>query len=220
VTLANSCVLALQEIFDNIQLSMNTINIPNLHSPARWLNQPESWDLSPEGKLTITAPAKTDWFIDPQGAVNISNAPALLFPVQGPCVLSAQVRVDHVSTYDAGVLTVYDGPQAWAKLCLELSPQGRPTVVSVVTKGISDDCNAFPVTGSIYMRLSKLEGAYAFHVSENGAEWDLIRYFRLEDHANTQMGFLAQSPTGNGCTASFADIRFEERLLADIRSGE
>jgi hypothetical protein len=34
------------------------------------------------------------------------------------------------------------------------------------------------------------------------------------------MGFLAQSPTGNGCTAFFRDIRFEERLLEDIRSGE
>ena len=199
---------------------MNTINIPNLPSPSYWHNQPEHWQFSPDGKLTITASAKTDWFIDPQGAVEVRNAPAFLFPTAGPCLLSAQVSVNHVAMYDAGVLLVYESPQAWAKLCLELSPQGRPTVVSVVTKGISDDCNAFPVTGSIYMRLSKLEKAYAFHVSENGAEWDLIRYFRLEDHANTQMGFLAQSPTGNGCTASFADIRFEERLLADIRSGE
>ena len=136
-------------------------------------------------------------------------------------MLSAQVNAHHAATYDAGVLMVYESPLAWAKLCLELSPQGRPMIVSVVTKGISDDCNAFSITGSMYhMRVSKLEKAYAFHVSENGVEWDLIRYFRLEDHANTEMGFLAQSPTGNGCMASFRDIRLEERLLADIRSGE
>jgi hypothetical protein len=42
----------------------------------------------------------------------------------------------------------------------------------------------------------------------------------LEGGKNTHMGFLAQSPTGNGCTASFREIRFEERLLEDIRSGE
>jgi regulation of enolase protein 1 (concanavalin A-like superfamily) len=199
---------------------MDTINLPNLPYALHWLNQPQSWDVSPEGQLTITAPAKTDWFIDPQGTVNLSNAPVLLFPTSGPCRLRAQVSVNHVSRFDAGVLLVYESPLAWAKLCLEFSPQGRPMIVSVVTKGISDDCNAFVVRGPMHLRVSRLEKAYAFHVSENGAEWNLIRYFRLEDHTNAQMGFLAQSPTGDGCTASFADIRFEKRLLADIRSGE
>ena len=114
---------------------------------------------------------------------------------------------------------VYESPSAWAKLCLELSPQGLPMIVSVVTKGVSDDCNSFLVTGPMYLRVSKLEKAYAFHVSEMGTEWNLIRYFKLEDGTNAQMGFLAQSPTGNGCTASFGDLRFEDRLLANIRSG-
>jgi regulation of enolase protein 1 (concanavalin A-like superfamily) len=199
---------------------MDAINLTNLPHPLHWLNQPQSWDISPEGQLTITAPARTDWFIDPQGAVNMSNAPVLLFPISGPSILRAQVTVAHLATYDAGVLMVYESPETWAKLCLELSPQGQPMIVSVVTKGISDDCNAFTVTGPVYMRLSKLERAYAFHVSENGVEWNLIRYFRLEDNPHAQMGFLAQSPTGNGCTATFGEIRFEARSLANIRSGE
>lgn len=198
---------------------MDRINIPNLPHALHWLNQPQSWDLS-AAELTITAPAKTDRFIDPQGAVNITNAPALLFPTSGSCVLSAQVNVEHIATYDAGVLIVYESPLMWAKLCLELSPQGRPTVVSVVTKGVSDDCNAFAVEGAVYMRVARLEQAYAFHVSQDGAVWSLIRYFKLEDNANAQFGFLAQSPTGDGCTVSFRDIHFEEHLLADIRSGE
>ena len=199
---------------------MDAISIPNLPHSLHWQNQPESWDLSADGQLTITAPAKSDWFIDPQGTVNVSNAPVLLFPASDPCMLSAQVIVHHVATYDAGVLMIYESPRAWAKFCLELSPQGLPTVVSVVTKDVSDDCNAFAVNGPVYMRVSKLEQAYAFHVSQDGNTWNLIRYFKLEDNPNTQMGFEAQSPTGDGCTASFRDIRFESRLLADIRSGE
>ena len=199
---------------------MDAVNIPHLPQALRWLNQPQSWDLSATGQLTIIAPGKTDWFIDPQGTVSVSKAPALLFPVLAPCLLSAQVTVEHLATYDAGVLMVYENPLAWAKLCFELSPQGTPTIVSVVTKGVSDDCNAFAAKGPMYLRASKLEKAYAFHVSGTGAEWNLIRYFRLEDSASTQMGFLAQSPTGTGCTASFRDIRFEEKLLTDIRSGE
>jgi regulation of enolase protein 1 (concanavalin A-like superfamily) len=198
---------------------MNAITIPNLPYSSHWLNPPQIWDLTPEGELIITAPATTDWFIDPQGAVNLSNAPALLFPTSGPSILSAQVVVKHAATYDAGVLMVYESPLAWAKVCLELSPQGLPMVVSVVTKGVSDDCNAFAVRGPVYLRISRLERAFAFHSSQDGAQWDLIRYFRLEGRQDAQLGFLAQSPTGDGCTASFKDIRFEERLLADIRSG-
>ncbi|HLO32183.1 MAG TPA: DUF1349 domain-containing protein [Anaerolineales bacterium] len=199
---------------------MDAIVIPNLPHSLHWLNQPQSWDLSAGGQLTITSPATSDWFIDPQGAVNVSNAPVLLFPASGPCMLSAQVTVNHVATYDAGVLMVYENPLAWAKLCLELSPQGLATAVSVVTKGVSDDCNSFVVQSPAYLRVSKLERAYAFHVSRNGNTWDLIRYFKLEDNQNAQFGFEAQSPTGSGCTASFGDIRFEPRLLADLRSGE
>lgn len=199
---------------------MDPIHIPNIPHPLHWLNQPQSWDLSAEGQLTITAPAKSDWFVDPQGAANVGPAPALLFSTSGPCMLSAQVVVKHVATYDAGVLMVYEGPSMWAKFCLELSPQGRPMIVSVVTKGVSDDCNAFAVNGPVYMRVSRLEQAYAFHVSQDGSNWDLIRYFKLDDNRNAQLGFEAQSPTGDGCTASFRDIRFEARLLTELRSGE
>lgn len=199
---------------------MDKISIPSIPDPLHWLNQPAEWDLSPQAQLTITAPAKTDWFLDPQGAVEIANAPALLFPFTKPCTLSAHVSVKHVSTYDAGVLMVYESHSSWAKLCLELSPQGHPMIVSVVTKGVSDDGNAFPVHGPMYLRISRLEKAYAFHASEDGAAWDLIRYFRLEESPGTQMGFLAQSPTGSGCIVTFKDLRFEQRLLENIRSGE
>ena len=199
---------------------MDQISIPSIPDLLHWLNPPAEWDLSPQAQLTITAPAKTDWFIDPQGAVEIANAPVLLFSFSEPCTLSAQVSVKHVSTYDAGVLLVYESPSSWAKLCLELSPQGRPMIVSVVTKGVSDDCNAFPVNGPMYLRISRLEKAYAFHASEDGVGWHLIRYFRLEDSPDTQIGFLAQSPTGSGCTVTFKNLRFEQRLLENIRSGE
>lgn len=199
---------------------MNAISIPNLPYSLHWHNQPQTWDLSADSQLTIASPANTDWFIDPQGAYNVNNAPALLFPTSNSCMLSAQVIGNHAATYDAGVLVVYESPLLWAKLCLELSPQGLLTVVSVVTKGVSDDCNSFIVKGPAYLRVSRLEQAFAFHFSQDGIVWNLIRYFKLEDNKNAQMGFLAQSPTGSGCTVSFRDIRFEPRLLVDIRSGE
>lgn len=201
---------------------VNPVNstIPQIPTPIHWRNQPQGWTFTPEGLLTITAPAKSDWFIDPQGMENINNAPALLFPVSSPCMLSARISVSPEAMYDAGALVIFESTQSWGKFALELSPQGNLNIVSVVTKGTSDDCNAFSVTSPVYLRLSKLEQAYAFHFSQDGGEWSLIRYFKLLEEANPCMGFLAQSPTGNGCTAQFGEIHYEPYLLTDIRSGE
>jgi regulation of enolase protein 1 (concanavalin A-like superfamily) len=200
---------------------MSENRIPALPAPLTWLNQPEDWTWSPDGRLTITAGATTDWFIDPQSTLSVHNAPALLFPSPSPCLFSARVSADLAATFDAGVLTLYQNPQTWAKLCLERSPQGQPMIVSVVTRDVSDDCNAYIVEGnSAYLRVAWLEHAFAFHASPDGVAWNLIRYFRLAPGLEVQMGFLAQSPTGRGCTASFSEIRYESRLLTDIRSGE
>jgi regulation of enolase protein 1 (concanavalin A-like superfamily) len=200
---------------------MNPIHITELASPATWLNRPRNFNFSPEDGLRITAEAKTDWFIDPGTGHRTLNAPALLFRSTRPCLLQARVTVRPAATYDAGVLVVYARAGAWAKFCLEQSPLGELTVVSVVTKGVSDDCNAFPVEGNpAFLRVARLKRAFAFHYSPDGAVWKLIRYFTLGSFPVVRMGFLAQSPTGNGCEAVFSGMRFEQRLLADIRSGE
>jgi regulation of enolase protein 1 (concanavalin A-like superfamily) len=129
--------------------------------------------------------------------------------------------VNFVGRFDAGVLVVYQDPDTWAKLCLELSPLNKLMIVSVVTKGVSDDCNSYLVEGkSAYLRLSRLERAFAFHASPDGENWNLIRHFSLGSIQDLKMGFLAQAPRGPGCRVSFDQIQFEKHLLEDIRSGE
>jgi regulation of enolase protein 1 (concanavalin A-like superfamily) len=118
------------------------------------------------------------------------------------------------------VLALWADEDNWAKLCLEYSPRGEPMVVSVVTRGLSDDCNSAVVDGSVtWLRMSRIGQAYAFHSSADGQEWHLVRHFALASGESPEVGFQAQSPTGDGCTARFDQIRFEARTLADIRSG-
>ena len=101
--------------------------------------------------LTARALPRSDLFIDPSGggdtaAATMLNALTLLGdPGSGDLVLSAEVQVDFQDTFDAGVLLVRADEQHWAKLCFEQPPAGRPMVVSVVTRGVSDDANAFTV---------------------------------------------------------------------------
>jgi regulation of enolase protein 1 (concanavalin A-like superfamily) len=199
----------------------NTVTITTLPVPLRWHGDPQQWDLATDNTLTITAGQQTDWFIDPDTGTTICNAPALLMEVHEPCMLTALVGADHIATFDAGVLAIYQSSQVWAKLCLELSPEGQVTIVSVVTRGASDDCNSVPIAGnSAHLRLAKLDQAYAFHYSPDGTRWSLIRYFTLGESPGVEIGFLAQSPTGMGCTARFREIIYRHAKLKDVRSGE
>ena len=61
--------------------------------------------------------------------------------------------------------------------------------------------------------------ACALHASDDGARWELVRHFALDAPAALTAGFLAQSPTGEGCTATFDDVGFVDEPLAELRDG-
>jgi regulation of enolase protein 1 (concanavalin A-like superfamily) len=129
------------------------------------------------------------------------------------------MTVDFAAAYDAGVLVLYERDDLWAKLCFELSPQGEPMVVSVVTRGVSDDCNSFVVDGrSVWLRIARIGTAFAFHASTDGERWRLVRHFALDGARDPSVGFLAQSPTGDGCAVAFEGISYRAETLGDLRS--
>ena len=172
-------------------------------------------------RLTLPSPARTDLFADPAGDEPVLNAPRMLELLpEGDFQLSARVSVDFGQTYDAGVLLAWWDERHWAKLCFERSPQGRPMVVSVVNRGVSDDANGFAVDGdTLWLRISRLGRALAFHASPDGQRWAFVRYFTVDAAAPLRVGFEAQSPLGEGCTARFEEIRYLPERLADLRDG-
>jgi uncharacterized protein len=93
--------------------------------------------------------------------------------------------------------------------------------VSVVTRTFSDDANAVTIDGrTLWMRVARLDHAYAFHCSTDGQRWSLVRVFTLGEALDGhQVGFEAQSPNGEGCTVSFESIRFVSERLVDLRDG-
>lgn len=195
---------------------------PALPAPLHWQNDPVDWTLGTDGTLTITAGETTDWFADPGGAITKRDAPSALFaPPDENFLLSAQVTVDFGATYDAGVLRLHERDDVWAKACFEFSPQAQPMIVSVVTRGVSDDCNSVPIDGrSVYLRIAKQGITFAIHYSTDGQYWHMVRYFTLGTLANLQVGLSAQSPLGKGCTAVFSQIAYRPGVLSDLRSGE
>jgi uncharacterized protein len=195
------------------------VEIAGFPSPLAWEPDPVGW-IATEDALAVEAGPKTDVFVDPGDGTAILNAPRLLGEVDGDYSLSARVTVAFRSDYDAGVLLLWANERSWAKLCFELSLQHEPMVVSVVTRGVSDDCNSFTVEGdAVRLRVARLGQAFAFHASTDAETWRLVRYFALESAIDPRVGFLAQSPRGAGCSVQFEDISFLPGRLADIRSG-
>lgn len=196
------------------------ISISSFPTPLTWATAPVAWKLT-DGGLNTSAGPHTDLFISPAGAPPTLNAPRLLGPVEGDFLLSARVTVDFQATFDAGTLLVWRNEHTWAKLCYEFSPRRQPMVVSVITRGVSDDANGFTHTlNSIWLRVARMGAAFAFHASLDGQTWELIRHFAIDAGSAPLVGFVAQSPTGAGCSVTFDDIRFAAARLGDIRSGE
>ncbi len=201
---------------------MKTFKLKSLPEEVAWRNKPIFVEKISDDSFNIVAGPETDWFFDPADSYTKSNAPiGLFFPPDQNFLLSAKVTVDFGSKYDAGVMFIYVGEKSWAKLCFEYSPQKEPMVVSVVTREKSDDSNSASIDGNIlFLRIYKQANTFAFHYSIAGSYWHLVRYFNIGKLNHLQIGFSAQSPTGQSCKVQFSEINYQPGTLSDIRNGE
>lgn len=180
-----------------------------------------------DGALVLTAGPGQDRFAHPgrEPREPAADAPRLLgTPPEGDFQLIARVTARLRAAGDAGALYLHVADDQWAKLCLELSP-ARYTVVSVVTRGVSDDANSCEVDGDhVWLRITRTGRAFAFHASGDGERWTFVRLFALgteQEAAAASVGFMAQcpSPEAEGCTAVFDRIAFRSRAPGDLRDG-
>lgn len=204
-----------------------THHIPGIPFPLT-ASEDSTWTVDPSEKsVKVNAAPRSDIFVDPGsdgqvGAETLLNAATLLADLpDGDFQFSARVSVDFLAMFDAGVLLLWMDERHWAKLCFEYSPEGDPMVVSVVTREVSDDANSFTVDGgSVWLRVSRTDGVYAYHASNDAQAWRLVRIFVLDAPGSTaQIGFEAQSPTGDGCAVTFSQPNFSTQRLAHFRDG-
>lgn len=201
---------------------MDTFILPTLPGELHWEKPPLDWKIRSDNGLTIVAGENTDIFRDPSGKIPRDDAPAALFtPSDTSFILSARIMVNFNSDFDAGGILLYERDDLWAKLCFEYSPQKQPMVISVVTRGTSDDCSSVIIDGrEVYLRVALTSHTIAFHYSLDGSYWHFVRFFSLGILKNLQVGFCAQAPAGKQCTAVFSEIRYQAKLLKERRSGE
>lgn len=199
------------------------LELSPLPFPLRTYGPDGHWSFE-DGVLTGWAGPRQDRFVSPTGEAldPASDAPRLLGSPEGEFQLIARVTVGFGAAFDAGVLYVQVGERTWAKLCLEYSPD-VPTVCTMVTRGHSDHANSFTVDGSsVWLRISRTGRAFAFHASRDGERWSFIRLFTLGEEKETDaalVGFMTQSPMGEGCVVTYDHIEFRPEWPKDLRDG-
>lgn len=153
-------------------VASSTIKIDGIPGPLIWHNQSVAVQVDNASTLTISSGPKTDWYVDPFNADLAARGPILTFDPGENFVLSAKVKVDFRSNWDAGALMLYADDRHWAKFAYELSAGKKPTLVSVVTRGVSDDCSSVALSGdSVYLQIARLHEAFIFYSSTDGVSW-------------------------------------------------
>lgn len=197
--------------------AQKTPSIPGLPGTLTWQNTPRAWNIDSMNVLSISSNAKTDWFVDPFDGTVAKNAPILLFNPGSDYVLSARVTVQFATKWDAGALMLWGDEHHWAKLSFEFSPDKKPTLVTVLTRGLSDDCNSQSITGdSVYLRIAKSANTYVFYFATDGKNWQILRTFSLDTDLPVRAGFESQSPAGSGAIAKFSAVTYDPHRISNI----
>jgi uncharacterized protein len=93
----------------------------------------------------------------------------------------------------------------------------KPTLVTVVTRGLSDDCNSMSLMGdSVYLRIAKSGDTYVFYFSMDGQIWQILRTFSLDTQLSVRAGFESQSPAGTGAVAKFSAISYDPHRISNV----
>jgi len=198
-----------------------TVNVPGIDAPLRWIQAPLDYQLTKTG-IVITAPGKTDKYIDSRGGYAPDNAPRLVFDASdGDFIVSTAVSHKFVGRWDSGGLIVEADAAHWFKFGFERDYTGAHRVVSVVTNVYSDDANAMQIdSDAAYLEVARMGDAFCLYVSEDGKSWYLVRVFNFKYTGSLKVGLIAQCPEGKDATIRFSDLKYSRTRIKDVWKGQ
>ncbi len=202
-------------------MSKNRLNGLSGNTPGEflWLN-PSTFVSLPDGGIRIKAPAKCDFFKDPAGQHVMASAPYLFLEVEGDFTAKTQVSHAFRSVWDAAAIMTWSDPDNWAKLCFEATDFGTQAIVSVVTKGVSDDANGVNYHWSnVWLQIVRKGNLFGMHYGPDGVHWNMVRYFIMDAPAKVRIGLVAQCPGGGGAELDFTAFCLDGTTVKDVRAG-
>ncbi len=202
---------------NNLLASMNPENLLGF----QWMNAPAAVRFT-DGTLQVTATEKTDFFNNPENNEVSATAPLLFKEMAGDFVLTALVKPDFADIWNACALMVHIDSLNWIKFGFENSDATGKSIVSVVTRGVSDDSNGAVLNdaASIWLRIIRKGNIYAMHWSADGETFKMARLSAMPAAGLVKAGIEAQCPAGKPATHRILFLSIEERTVNDLRSGK
>jgi len=202
------------EVSTDTPLSDCDITFGGIHF-TKSINDAASLVSVSDGILTFDAAAHTDYFNSPGGQVK-DNAPILLTEVDNTKPFTFQGLLTPGFTekgnFNAAALYIYSDPEMWQKFAFEQDMRGLHRVVTVRTKGTSDDNTheAITETGTVWYRITSNRGILMFSFSLDGASWQLVRMYRNDYPEKLYLGISSQAPSEDTCRSTFEQLSISE----------
>lgn len=190
-------------------------------SRFKWLNEPKNHTVK-DGELHIEAEAKTDFFIDPENKKATATAPFLYKEIKGDFVATTLVQPDFKDQWNASALFMMIDDKHWIKFAFENSDATGKTIVSVVTREVSDDANGAILNDSdqVWLKMIRKGNLYAMHWSLDGITYNMCRLAAMPIAEKVKIGVEAQSPVGETAHHKFLYFNIESKTVKDLRKGE
>ena len=186
------------------------------------MNNADKQMIKDKDSILLTSTKETDFFIEPGGAYEKSDAPLLLKKIDNtkPFTFTTELKPEHKVKYDAGMLFIFVDKKHWLKFAFEADERMNTRIVTVRTNNTSDDNNHDVVKDSIiFLKISSDTKSIGFYYSNDAKVWNLVRVFKNEYPKNIFAGIGTQSPAGDGNRTVFYGIEFSDSSVKDFRSG-
>ena len=207
------------------QVDIESVNLLKNLSDTRmgdfkWQNKPEKIAFNKEG-LVVTSAAKTDFFIDPSNAKSTESAPFLYQEVEGDFIATALVEPDLSNTWNAACVMVFVDSSNWIKFAFENSDATGNSIVSVVTRGTSDDANGVRLGEfrKVWLKLIRKNDIYSMLWSGDGKQYFMARLSKMPTAKKVRVGLEAQSPLEKEATHKFHYFSIEKKTVENLRTG-
>lgn len=180
------------------------------------INNPVSYQCN-DNNITIEAGKNTNLF-NSLSNNKYSDFPFYYVLIDEDFIIRCKIAPEFKATYDLGAIVIFENVDKWIKFAFENSDAGYPSMVSVVTNDVSDDCNGEKIDkNEVWMQVIRKDNNFALHYSIDKENWKLERIFRLDMNKEVKVGVSAQSPIGEGCIASFEGIEILDNNYTNIR---
>jgi len=214
----NNSSLDVQELqAGNLLQDLTTQNLAGFE----WLNKPSTFTTE-NNTLSVLAEKGTDFFNNPEDSTITSTAPFLYKEVNGDFIAKALVRPDFSSMWNAVALMVHIDSMNWIKFAFENSDATGKSIVSVVTKEVSDDANGVILQeqDEVWLKLIRKGDIYSMLWSLDDKDYKMARLTAMPSVNSLKVGVEVQCPVGSPATHNILYFGLEKKTVKDLRKGE